>query len=225
MKNMLKKVLPILAVVAALSLMVVVARLEPQNPVVPIDRSKGVLRSYVDYAKKNKQTQIVVPNTSSVLYPQSMGISDFVSVTVVEARVIGQITENHVNKLVTYNKFRILTTLNSPTKVTTFPAPLPKGVALNRGEFVLTTEGGTAVIDGVRLTQNKTPEIGKDYLIFMLLFPNGMAMPVDGPGGLFEIQQDSLKPFGGRDTAYTRLIKSHGNNLASVKAGLKQKKD
>jgi hypothetical protein len=74
-----------------------------------------------------------------------------------------------------------------------------------QGKFLISKIGGTTLVNGVRMTMTDLdlPEfdLHKQYLMFVSLSPNGVAMLGGGPAGIFRIKDsDDLEGLIGKNT-------------------------
>jgi hypothetical protein len=122
--------------------------------------------------------------------------------------VVAQPVEKHTiqvsdNDLMTWYKFSILeliTPLKTPPCVSCLALNPPKNLALNSNEFWVPRNGGSLIVDGVDVEQKEAGfpqfEDNQKYLMFVLWYPNKVALPAGGPIGVFSLsEQGTLTSF------------------------------
>ncbi|HYV14268.1 MAG TPA: hypothetical protein VE980_25400 [Pyrinomonadaceae bacterium] len=195
----------------------------------------NLLKWYAAKAKKDGKQKVVVPglmveHVGSATKEIDETISDY---TVVRARLISQHTyQVDGDHLLTWNKFSIVDTLTdlktppSPNFLSlTPPMDLPIDYAT---EFFVPRTGGVIRIDDVEVHEVEPdfPEFqtNQEYLLFVLLYPNRVAVTAGGPYGVFTIASgDRLIPFNKDSDKIKQGVESKfGNSLARLKQYLKR---
>jgi hypothetical protein len=98
----------------------------------------------------------------------------------------------------------------------------------NATEFLVPRNGGIIRIDDVEVHQLEPdfPEFqtNQEYLLFVLLYPNRVALTAGGPLGVFSIANgDKLIPFSNESDKIKQGVESKfGNSLAHLKQYLKR---
>jgi len=193
------------------------------------------LKWYADKAKRDGKQRVVVPglmveHLGSAAKEIDETLSEY---SVVRAKLISRHTyQLDGDNLLTWYKFSLVETL---TELKTPPCPnclsltppleLPFDTAK---EFLIPRNGGIVAIDGVEIEQIEPdfPDFqnNQEYLLFILLYPNRVALTAGGPLGVFTIANgDRLIPFSNSSDKIKEGVESKfGNSLARLKHHLKR---
>jgi hypothetical protein len=196
--------------------------------------SKNRIKWHAAEAKKEGQQKVTIP-TGIIDYAgsENNSIEQFLSdYTVVVAKPVDQRTyQADDNTLMTWYKFRIvdaLTQLKNPVCFGCLSLVPPSDIPIDfSNEFLVPRTGGTMTIDGVEINQKEDgfPEFqqSQNYLLFISLYPNGVALTAGGPLGVYTIdEREKLTPLGNQPGKIQEEIKKKfSNSLPSVKRHLK----
>ncbi|HEX8723207.1 MAG TPA: hypothetical protein VF736_21495 [Pyrinomonadaceae bacterium] len=199
------------------------------------EEKRGTIAWYVKKAKE-KGVRRVVLLPAEENFAIVSGLDDAASqFTVVLARPVGK--KSYVAteaSLVTWNRFRVLEVLSTPTAApcATCLADLvaPPDVPVTPGEEILVpTGGGTVVVDGVTVVA-KDKHLGEhflpsqQYLLFLALDPaRGVGKLRMGPYGVFPVDDNGdIRPLAQGDAPLKHDLEAQsGNSLAGLKARLR----
>jgi hypothetical protein len=194
----LRRLLPYALVGIAVLLAIAIAKVqstEPKN--LP---AKQQLRWYANETKKQNKRNVSVPPWHPIyVEPNLDEVAKRFTVMVVEP-VTKHVYENaDGNRLLTWNKLRIVETISSPAEAITDTSQVPPNelLPLNRGEIFVQTSGGTKLIDDIEVSQ-PGPHLkeSKRYLIYVLLNPSGVGILAHGETGISEVRETGqLVPF------------------------------
>lgn len=200
-----------------------------------LEPTSGRLKWHAAEAKREGNTKVVIStNLNSYLGSENSSIEQaFVDYSVVVAEPVAKQTyEYDDNNLRTWYKFRIIDALNglkNPACADCVTlAPPAELLPLDSNEFVLPHEGGNLSIDGIEIEQREPGfsqfQKNQKYLLFLSLYPNGVALTSGGPIGVFVVDQhDGLTSLhAARDTLKDGIEQKFGSSLNRVKAYLKR---
>jgi len=135
------------------------------------------------------------------------------------------------NTLITWHKFSIvdaLTQFKNPICPGCLSLTAPPDIPIDfNSEFLVPRTGGTVTIDGVEVEQREAgfPDFqqNQNYLLFISLYPNRIALTAGGPLGVFRIDEnENLTSFANRPDKIQEGIKTKfRGSLPSIKRHLK----
>lgn len=147
---------------------------------------------------------------------------------VVAKPIQSQTIIDKTDHIVTWYKFEIVEFVSKTDKPACMTCPLPsppKGMfPVSENEFVAGKYGGTAEVDGVKITSkdNQFPDFktGKEYLLFIARYDNGAATIGIGPNSIFTVENDgSLQKFNNLpNRVKEEMEREHGKSLLNVRA-------
>lgn len=197
--------------------------------------SKNRLKWHAAEAKKSGKQRVVIPaGIRDYLGTENNSIDQvFSDYTVVVAKPVGKWTyQADDNSLVTWHKFTIVdpvTQLKNPLCPGCLSVTPPSDIPIDfTTEFLVPRAGGTMTIDGVDVEQREDgfPDFqqGENYLLFISLYPNGIALTAGGPLGVYRIdEKENVTPFANRRDKIQEGIETKFNNsLPSIKRHLKK---
>ncbi len=202
----------------------------------PLPPYEDRLKSLAKEAKSEGRKKIRVP-TPVIEYLGSAGTitaeEAFTACTVVIAHLVSKESYDRNDDIKTWNKFAIDEVLSEATELpcpTCGPSDPPATLLpLHSGEFVIPKTGGTINIDGVEIEQSgdgfPAYEFNQKYLLLINLYPNGTAITVGGPVGVFRIlDNDKVIPVKESDHRILKDFKEkHGNSLERLRKHLKDR--
>lgn len=214
----LRRVLPYTLVLCAVLIAIAIARVQIREPKrLP---SSQQLRWHVLEAKKqNKKAVSVPPWQALYAEPDLDEVAKRFTVMVVEPITKHTFETADGNRLLTWNKLRILETISTPEEAATDTSQTPpkEMFPLNRGEILIQTSGGTELVDGIEVNQ-PGPELkdGQRYLVYVLLNSSGVGLLAHGETGISSVTANGqLVPF--------RQGFKQGDSLEALKANLKMR--
>jgi hypothetical protein len=193
-----RRVLPFMLVVGAVLISIVVAKMQIREPKRP--PSSQQLRWQALESKKQNKNSVSVP-AWNILYaePNLDEVAKHFTVMVVEPVTKRTFETSNGNRLVTWNKLRILEVISSPQEAVndTSETPPDEMLPLNRGEILIKTSGGTKLIEGVEVNE-PGPELkeAQRYLVYVLLNSSGVGLLPHGDTGISSVAANGhLVPF------------------------------
>lgn len=197
-------------------------------------RNRHSLKSEAQRARGNGKDKVVIPGPRIEYGGEDMSLAEAVqlySVLVAEP-LESKVYVSDSHHIVTWYRFEIKETLalRPPMVCDTCPKEpeVPPDLRpAKSGEFLVSKIGGTAVIDGVEVTMNDADlpslEIGKKYLVFVSLSPQGVAMFGGGPSNVLRINDfNKLEVLSKKNTRLHSEMRSRFNlDLADFRAHAK----
>ncbi|MFY9622369.1 MAG: hypothetical protein WAM70_16470 [Pyrinomonadaceae bacterium] len=197
--------------------------------------SSNRLKWHAAEAKKSGKQRVVIPaGIRDYLGTENNSIDQvFSDYTVVVARPVGKWTyQADDNSLITWHKFTIVdavTKMKSPICLGCLSVTPPSDIPVDfTNEFLVPRAGGTMTIDGVEVEQSEAgfPDFqqNENYLLFISLYPNRIALTAGGPLGVYRIdEKENVTPFANRRDRIQEGIETKFNNsLPSIKQHLKK---
>ena len=194
----LRHLLPVAVVLGAVLITIVVAKMQVREFKYP--PSSQQLRWHALESKKQNKKSVSVPRWQALYAEPNLDeVAKRFTVTVVEPVTKQTFETSNGNRLVTWNKLRILETISSPEEAVNDMSQTPpeEMLPLARGEILMQTSGGTKLIEKVEVTQ-PGPELkeGHRYLIYVLLNSSGVGLLAHGDTGIFSVAANGqLVPF------------------------------
>ena len=190
--------LPVAVVVGGILITLVIAKMQVRELKRP-PSSQQLRWHALESKKQNKKSVSVPPWQALYVEPNLDEVAKRFTVMVVEPVTKQTFETSNGNRLVTWNKLRILETISSPQEAVndTSQTPPEKMLPLARGEILMQTSGGTKVIEGVEVTE-PGPELkeGQRYLVYVLLNYSGVGLLAHGDVGISSIAaNEQLIPF------------------------------
>jgi hypothetical protein len=211
-----RRVLPLMVVFGAVLITIVVAKMQIRESKRPPTSQQ--LRWHALESKKQNKNSVSVPQWQALYAEPNLDeVAKRFTVMVVEPVTTRTFETSNGNRLVTWNKLRILETISSPEEAVndTSETPPEEMLPLNRGEILVKTIGGTKLIEGVEVNQ-AGPELkeGQRYLIYVLLNSSGIGLLAHGDTGISSVAANGhLVPF--------RKGFEQGDTLEALKNNLK----
>ena len=232
----MKRKIVVVALVAFAGIFIVIAfKVTSKTPQKPKEPSTDRLKWHVAEAKREGRQKVAISTgMSTYLGSENASLeSAFSDYTVVVAKPITKRTyQRDGNSLRTWYKFQIqepLTQLKNPPCLGCFSLTPPSDLLpLGSNEFLVPRDGGRFVLDGVEIDQAEPgfPEFedNQQYLLFIALYPNQVALPAGGPMGVFAISQNhSLISFNkDRDTIQDGIKAQFNSSLDLVRKRLRK---
>lgn len=198
--------------------------------------SNNRLKWHAAEAKKSGKQRVLIPaGIRDYLGTENDSIEQvFLDYTVVVAKPVGKWTyQADGNSLITWHKFIIVdavTQLKSPVCLGCLSLTPPTDIPVDfTNEFLVPRAGGTMTIDGVEVEQSEAGfpafQHNDNYLLFVSLYPNRIALTAGGPLGVYRIdEKENVIPFSNRrDKIQEGLETKFNNSLASIKQHLSKK--
>jgi hypothetical protein len=199
----------------------------------------GSLRARVEQAKAKGQQEVIKPTPIPLLAVVNNLDEALTNFTVVVAQPVAKVTSmRDDDNLLTMYKFRISERLSSPpagtecSKCLAWIEPPPELIPIGEDEFIAPTDGGTMMIDGVKVINKSQdfPEfsIGQKYLLFLTLDPaRSVGMFQLGPKGIFRIKgNDTLEPVNSWAHPLRRDLEvNNGRSLGRLKESIKKRQE
>jgi|SRR5215213_4571035 len=194
----IRRVLPSTVVLGAILITIVIAKM--QNREYKDPPSSQQLRWHALESKKQNKKSVSVPAWQALYAEPNLDeVAKRFTVMVVEPVTTRTFETSNGNRLVTWNKLRILETISSPQEAVndTSETPPEEMFPLNRGEILVKTVGGTKLIEGVEVTEpGPVLKEGQRYLIYVLLNSSGVGLLAHGETGISSVTADGqLVPF------------------------------
>jgi hypothetical protein len=211
-----RRLLAVTMVFGAVLITIVVAEMQIREFKRP--PSSQQLRWHALESKKQNKTSVSVPPWQALYAePDLDEVAKRFTVMVVEPVTKRTFETSNGNRLVTWNKLRILETISSPEEAVndTSQVPPEEMLPLNRGEILMQTSGGTKLIEGVEVNE-PGPELkeGQRYLVYVLLNSSGVGLLAHGDTGISSVTANGqLVPF--------RKGFKQGDTLEALKNNLK----
>lgn len=198
-------------------------------------RDKNSLKWFAKKAKLEGKQEVVIPGP----FVEYLGVEDspeqvLETYSLVVAQPVKYLTlAPYEDKIVTWYKFKILETISQRPPCPVCPEltlePPPEMLPLKEDEFLLSKNGGSVSIDGVKVTM-VDPGLppyskGKKYLLFISRNPSGVANLWAGPYGAYSVTAEGLvesvneEPHPIKETMKSRF----NNSLDRLKQQLKGK--
>ena len=187
----------------------------------------ATLKSRAVEAKAQGKRQVIVGVPSDI--PQIVPSLDhaLANFLVIVGRPIAmQTVVEHDADIVTWYKFHIACTLsNRPHRLSLVTLDVLSDemkptelLPIAKDEIVVIRRGGTLIVDGVTITARNPHfppfDTSKAYLLFLYNSPDGLAYVGMEAAGTFEIENDTLLPFGLDDHPVVQDMKNlYGNSL------------
>lgn len=194
----IRRILPSMAVLGAILITIVIAKMQNREYKNPPPSQQ--LRWHALESKKQNKKSVSVPAWQALYAEPNLDeVAKRITVMVVEPFTTRTFETSNGNRLVTWNKLRILETISSPQEAVnvTSETPPEEMFPLNRGEILVKTVGGTKLIEGVEVTEpGPVLKEGQRYLIYVLLNSSGVGLLVHGETGISSIAANGhLVPF------------------------------
>jgi hypothetical protein len=196
---------------------IVVAKMQMRESKRP--PSSQQLRWHALESKKQNKNSVSVPAWQALYAEPNLDeVAKRFTVMVVEPVTKRTFEASNGNRLVTWNKLRILEVISSPEEAVNDTSQIPpeEMLPLNRGEILIQTTGGTKLIEGVEVNQ-AGPELkeGQRYLVYVLLNSSGVGLLAHGETGISSVAANGqLVPF--------REGFKQGDTLEALKSNLKE---
>ena len=128
----------------------------------------------------------------------------------------------------TWYKFEIVESLNKIDKpacqICRKPSPPSEMFSLSENDFVTGKYGGTAEVDGIKITMTDREypdfKIGKEYLLFISRYDNGAATIGMGPNSIFTVESGGylLKFNNLPNEVKNQIEREYGKSLSNVRS-------
>ncbi len=203
MKNKVIVLLLFALVILGVSLIRTASKAPPQKKMVP---NKNRIAWYVEDAKsEGRKRATMSAGIGDYLGSADQDIDKAISqYTILVAEPIESKTyQGDSESLVTWYRFRTVESLTDtklPPCLACNTLSVPQEMLpINADEFFVPRAGGTMEIDGIEVTEIEASfpafERGQRYLMFLLVYPSGVALTAGGPLGVFRVvNHDTLRP-------------------------------
>lgn len=193
-----RRLLPVMLVFGAILITIVVAKMQISELKRP-PASQQLRWHALESKKQNKKTASVPPWQALYVEPNLDEVAKRFTVMVVEPVTTRTFETSNGNRLVTWNKLRIVETISSPEEAVNDTSQMPpeEMFPLNRGELLMQTTGGTKLIEGVEVIE-PGPELKENhrYLVYVLLNSSGVGLLAHGDTGISSVgEKGQLIPF------------------------------
>ncbi|HEY0761937.1 MAG TPA: hypothetical protein VGD61_06150 [Pyrinomonadaceae bacterium] len=201
---------------AAFLITIVVAKMETrESKRTPTSQQ---LRWYALESKKQNKNSVSVPRWQALYAEPNLDeVLRRFTVMVVEPVTKRTYETSNGNRLVTWNKLRILEVVSSPEEAVndTSQTPPEEMLPLNRGEILIQTSGGAKLIEGIEVNEpGPNLKEGQRYLVYVLLNSSSVGLLAHGDTGISLVAANGkLEPF--------RLGFKQGETLEALKDNLK----
>jgi len=187
-----------MVVIGAILITIVIAKMQIREYKHP--PSSQQLRWHALEGKKQNKKSVSVPAWQALYAEPNLDeVAKRFTVMVVEPVTTRTFETSNGNRLVTWNKLRILETISSPEEAVndTSQTPPEEMFPLNRGEILVKTSGGTKLFEGVEVTEpGPVLKEGQRYLIYVLLNSSGVGLLAHGETGISSVAANGhLVPF------------------------------